>query len=207
MNKLLIINLLFFISLLAHGQVINGEMWNYLPVTSEQIQMYKGDGESLNNDVDLKNGMWTSQLYNIKKNNVEKMSIAFYSVVEKFGKPTLSIGARKVIEVAYNSDGRILLGGGCNLGLNSRIIPGGYTKNGAKIKLSDKRISEVNYSYEEKAIYEYNQDGYANTVNTTRIMGLRSMKYLFFNIIIFLIAIKFRVLLLIMVKRQRKSGE
>lgn len=164
MNKLLIINLLFFISLLAHGQVINGEMWSYLPVTSEQIQMYKGDGESLNNDVDFKNGMWTSQLYRIKKNNVEKMSIAFYSIAEKFGKPTLSTGARKVIKVTYNSDGRILLGGGSNLGLDSRIIPGGYTQNGAKIKLSDKRISEVNYSYEEKAIYEYNQNGYVKTV-------------------------------------------
>ena len=49
MNKLLIIGLLLFNTMLAYGQVINGNMWNYLPVTSEQIQMYKGDGESLYN--------------------------------------------------------------------------------------------------------------------------------------------------------------
>lgn len=131
MNKLLIIGLLLFNTMLAYGQVINGNMWNYLPVTSEQIQMYKGDGESLYNDVELKNGIWTSQLYSIKKENVEKMTVVFYPITKKFGKPILSTDARKGFQVTYHSDGRILHGGGSNLGLDSRIIPGGYTVNGA----------------------------------------------------------------------------
>lgn len=164
MNKLLIIGLLLFNTMLAYGQVINGNMWNYLPVISEQVQMYKGDGESLYNDVDFKNGMWTSQLYNIKKNNVEKMTIAFYPIVKKFGKPILSTEAYKGFQVTYHSDGRILRGGGSNLSLDSRIIPGGYTVNGADIKLKDNRTYEVIYSYNEKAIYEYNQNGYVKTI-------------------------------------------
>ena len=165
MNKLLIIGLLLFNTMLAYGQVINGNMWNYLPVTSEQIQMYKGDGESLYNDVEFKNGIWTSQLYSIKKENVEKMTIVFCPITKKFGKPILSTEARKGFQVTYHSDGRILHGGGSNLGLDSRIIPGGYTANGADIKLKDNRIYEVIYSYNEKAIYEYNQNGYVKTIN------------------------------------------
>lgn len=85
MNKLLIIGLLLFNTMLAYGQVINGNMWNYLPVTSEQIQMYKGDGESLYNDVEFKNGIWTSQLYSIKKENVEKMTIVFCPITKNSG--------------------------------------------------------------------------------------------------------------------------
>lgn len=146
--------------MLAHGQALNGDMWSYLPVTSEQIQMYKGDGESLYNDVDYQNGLRVSQLYNIKKSNVEKMTIAFCPIVEKFGKPTLSTRARKVLEADYDSEGRVLNGGETGL----KMIPGGYASCGADIKLKDQRISEVIYSYGEKAIYEYNQNGYVKTV-------------------------------------------
>lgn len=182
MNKLLTISILICNSLLVHGQIINGEMWDYLPVTSEHIQTYKGNGVSLFNDVDRRNGMWTSQLFSIKKGNTEKMIIAFYPIVKKFGKPVLSTEARKAFEVGYNSAGRILYGSGNIFGFDSRIIPGGYSaRGGEKITFGDKGISEVTYSYNEKAIYEYNQNGYVKTVKYHSYYGSEFDKMVIFQ--------------------------
>lgn len=160
MNKWLLICCLSYCSLFAYGQIVNGYSfsWSRLPVTSEDFQICKGNGETLYNSVGEK-GFQTSQLYNINKGNVSKFNVLFYSIEEKFGEPVLSTEAHEGFEVRYSQTGRALREH--NWGLEWKAIPGGF---GGNIEFGNKGISEITYYDDEKIIYDYNNEGYVETV-------------------------------------------
>lgn len=179
MNKLFLICCLSYCSLFAYGQVASGVNfdWSYLPVTSEHFQMYKGDGESLYNDVDWRKGLRTSQLYSISKGNVEKTTLLYYTIEEKFGKPVVSSDAYRGLEVTYNQAGKILKKS--NTSIEQKIIPGGY---GGNFEFGSNGISGITYSfYDDKIIYEYNKDGYVETATYHSRYGYVDDKTLIFK--------------------------